>query len=364
MVSPAILQLLRTSGIGEWKLRVRNGDELTARVLRSLGNDRYLLGLKEGRVVVRSDTGLRRGMLLRLQATWKGSTLILKQITTGPAQRFSSPGARLSGDGLSRTIIDALVRSGMPVEPGMVGSIRARMETRGREDSFFARLLAVLADKGVRPSDAYLRDLLGIADEERSNPHESSGRDGPDGSLKRDTQEEQNEGRKRETGSRRRGNRAQSIDIGGTDEPREQFASQLVRQSSPGDIGKGALGLFNHLKGSHDDWMIVPYKVTRKDWSASGAMRLHRDGSERFDRCILTINTGKQSGPAKRIVSIGLSGTGKGVVSFIQGDFSDTHLVEKLRNLGFEVDDNHNTGGFDGFTEGDVSGPSGIDTLV
>ncbi len=323
---------------------VRNGDLLYVRVERKVSANRYVLSIGARRLLVRVSGDVHVGRTLRVRATWSGSTLFLVRESPAQSARRAANDLGVGLDVRSRAAITALLRSGMPATPEHVRTLARILERRGRSDDFYARLLAILLDKRIEPTDEFL-DALDRLFTESGARH----------------------GREKGGARRRSGRRAHEEPFDGRPEktaPETQFARDLMLQSRPTDAEHHALQLFNHLGGEHEEWQVVPYCVERADWRAWGTVRIRRSRQGRLRGFVLEVNAGDRAFrfPVRYDGSRGVASVP--ATDGITDSAAVRELTEKLRNVGIEVDDTIIGDAFDGFSTEPPFEPGALDTFV
>ena len=307
------------------------------RVVRSNGNDRYTLLVSNRELSVRSGFKLPVGGSLRVRAFWNGPDLTFKLDKSVSAIEAGVVESGLQKDETTRIAVRALLYSGMSLGSESIRHIVRTLTRRDRMDPHTARLIALIVDKKIEPTDAFIDALLDLSSNDNSKRENSDGRDTTEGENFENTD----------------------------GEIEDTFAGTLHDFASPADEERHhALALFNHMKSVHDQWIIVPYKLSRGAWDAKGdiRIRLGRDGST-FS-CVVDCET-----EGEHIEFRLRHSNERGVVALPRrrGNGEATAfaiLSEKLQNLGVEFDDINRDTTYDGFTDEGPEGLDSVDTFV
>ena len=140
---------------------------MNASVTRQAGNGSFVLRIKGAYHHVRSEIPLKIGDLLRLRVVRNGNSITLVQeraLIQNMSQTATPGGVGASGDA-TQSVLSALIRSGMPILPENQKVITRILEKYKRTDYFFARLIALAVDKGMKPSDSFIEELLSAFDD-------------------------------------------------------------------------------------------------------------------------------------------------------------------------------------------------------
>ncbi|UCF98963.1 MAG: hypothetical protein JSV89_05340 [Spirochaetaceae bacterium] len=237
------------------ELSLRSGDSVIVQVIKRLTESKWAVGIR-GRVLPAvSKVELAPGQRLRAVVAVRHGQIILK-ISDQPANPIQELISRqgLQPNQMLESIVTSLLRSGLSVTPERLQQVRQLLEKLKLDPKKFARLSAVILDKGIDPRSRGLDQLLPILGYGE-----------------------------RESGERRGGNRQMPRDP-------ERFAEQLCEEIGHSAGGEGnSLQVFNHLQGSDYTWIIVPI-----DYSYEGSGRVYgtirlryRVGQQQVDRIIV-----------------------------------------------------------------------------
>jgi hypothetical protein len=345
MNSPVSFHILNTTHQNTSKTSLAHGERVNATVARHAGDGSFVLRIKGAYHHVRSEIPLKIGDLLRLRVVRNGNSITLVQERTlsqtmsqTMSQTATPGGVGASGDA-TQSVLSALIRSGMPILPENQKVIMRILEKYKRTDYFFARLIALAVDKGMKPSDSFIEELLSAFDD--------SARDRDSHSQREHGSPKQSESPMDET----------------EDSDEADFRETLRVQCKAGDRDGGALQLFNHVGASHDMWQIVPYHVQKDAWHASGTIRIRKDHAG--DLCGFVLEVREQDATSY----FSVRKVGDRLVAIVPPRENDkfgahTKLVEKLRNIGIEIDDNNLEETFDGFSNESTDSATAFDVLV
>jgi len=311
---PVSIRLEKPSG-----MTLRPGGVIGIQVLRRLPDGRWAVGIL-GRVVPASaEVELVAGSRLLARVFLAGGRVTLRVLETTPGAE--AQGQAASGD----RVLAAFVAAGLKILPDSVEQVRRLLERLRLPAQRFARLAAMLLQKGIDLSSPGIEALLELL---------AYG----------------------ETGGRGR-RRPQS-----RPGPAEKVAEELKRELEAPREG-GAPALFNHLQPGGEQWVIVPYRYA--GWG--GTIRLRRKG-QGVDRMVLSAGEG---GPWRFVLSRRGNGPGLELCAFssnapvsprARGGWRK--LAHKLHNLGVETDDTiRGDEGFDGFSlPWEAASYRGVDT--
>ena len=305
------------------------------------------------------------GSVIRARAVPSDNALVV--LSPGSELSLTDDIARTSVDPDNRSILEALMKSGMPVTDSAIDTIRHFAETYERKDPFFLRLIAILVDKRIGPTGEIVDELLRVF-EPPEDEKESEG--GGEADARGDTRG-YGDGRRDETPpGRHYGDRS--------DEDTESQIKRSIIDSSKGEAtGNNAFQLFNHIVALHDNWQAIPFRVARDEWRANGSIRIRRSGSG----LIRSFTVDVVSGNERQRFYIEFDGNtpnrdtgdegyrpGRAILPKSGGSQREIEacqiLSEKLRNMGIEIDDIYRDDVHDGFSNESLNDIGGIDTLV
>lgn len=358
------------------RLGLRQGETLSIRVDHSLGGGRYAVTIRGVVLVIRSQLALSPSQRLRARVVSVGARIELRLLPGGNARQAAGvkmPLPAAQGGVSSQeegVLVQALRRTGLPITPAVVAAVSAMVPPARRREAGIVRFATLLYDKHLHVAPQELEELyLSVTGKEGDgggggtshggNPRGGGGSSGGGGSNGDEGFPRGGRGSAGQAGEQPRAvpgeagaSAPRSVVHGGVspDTPglREALRAQLTA-SEPERAGAGAL--FNHVRGEHGAWIIVPFSLT------GGATRV--DGSLRL---LLDPGALPSSGPSSHLA------VSRAVVAVEEvGYFEITgspprhltlfaasaamqrrlgellpELTEKLRNLGVEVDDTIN----------------------
>jgi hypothetical protein len=254
------------------RTKLRSGQIVRANVIKQIAPSKWMLGIG-GRVIPAfSERALSSGMTFLAQVRIEGGTVLLQPYQEvgggeGAARFLSAEG--LPRDELSVTIVRALLRSGMPLDPARIARAHAFFRNRDSFSSRAVRAYLLLQEKGLEPSQEGLDRFLDAL-------HGFGGRDHG------------------ERGDQRRGRERHRRRDSGTEAVREMVTR---RNEEPDDL----IHAFNHLASDRGHWIVVPFAVSGAAGSEHeglidtgaeyrGSIRIHFSGERpRFDRAAVSV---------------------------------------------------------------------------
>lgn len=253
---------------------LRPGQVVHARVLRSLGAGRWSISLGGRTVVARSTLPLVPGRLLATRVDMRSGTLLLRIPTDSSIADFLRSN-NLGTDAATQTLVEALMRSGLPLDPVQIRRLRAQLLARpgsGTVSAERARLLALAAGKGIQLSPEAVESVAGYGGGGGDGRRRRRGRDSP---LPRDTVD--NEAALSPSHAP-----APSAPASATQDEAAHIRSAVTRTAATADH---PLQLFNLAAGPSDDhWMIVPVAFTDRGTRYEASLRLCFTRTERILR--------------------------------------------------------------------------------
>lgn len=229
---------IRLQASARAELRLRSGDFVSLQVIKPLPGERWAVAV-QGRVLpARASLDLQPGQRLWAQVLVQGRQVHLKLFEPGAepaadAARQLLLRAGLPADASSEAVAVALLRSGLAAKPQSLAQVRELLERLRLDPRRFARLAALLLEKGIDPRSEGASELLAVL------------------------------GHGREDGGSP-GRRFRGRPSGGEARAVAEALRGVVEQGEP-DSG---LPVFNHLRGRGGTWVIIPYSL---DCAPSGA---------------------------------------------------------------------------------------------
>ena len=305
---------------------LQSGDSVIVTVIKRLAGNKWAVGIR-GRVLPAfSEVELTSGQRLRALVGIQRGRITLKisgQATDPIRELIVRQG--LQPNQLVESIVTAFLRSGLAVAPERLLQVRQLLERLKLDPKKFARIIAIILEKGIGPRSRGLEQLLLVLG-----------------------YGEQESGEKRRRGRR------------GPLDP-EKLAQQLRSDIERPEGGEGSsLQVFNHLQGPEYTWVVIPISYSLEDaGTVYGTIRLRHDvRRQRTDRLIVVVRDahgGKWSFVLKN--GIGRGETSRAPELYIFGEPVDKRrkaelnvLRIKLQNLGVKIDDTiREDQNFDGF---------------
>lgn len=269
-------------------------------MLRVLPGNRVLLRLAGENLIARATVRLAPGQQLTATVGKSGTTTILRVDPPNIEETFLRQ-AGVPGDAASSALFRAMVRAGMPLDPGVLRRLRGYLGTNQRPSEESARLLVEAHRKGIAlPSRAI--EAFG----------DLSGEPGTDSGNRPPFDQHHPEG-----------GRGEAEDKGAA----SREATPAVRETVAGHLRQ----LFNHVGNGEDHWIIVPLAFDgRTDWK--GSARIRFDGEGRWQEAAIRFDTGDD--PDWAIISA----SGRSVTLFPRRDpdqRAEKVLREAVGKLGF-----------------------------
>jgi hypothetical protein len=292
----------------------RLGGLVSVQVLERLGGDRWLVSVRGRIIPVSAEVELAPGTRFMARAERSAGRIMLRVLQSAgdPAWREAAPAA-------ADRVAAAFLAAGLEPRPEAVQKVRRLLERLRLPPEDFARLAAMLLDKGVDLDSPGIAALLADL---------SYGRGGG------------------------RGRRQFRAWPSGTVEVAEELRRELGKT---GDGEAGALPLFNHLQARAEQWFVIPYSYAE----ASGTIRLRRLAPAlQADRLVLSAGGRWSFVLDRKAGGFRLRALCAGAPPHLRARRGWRRLAQKLQNLGVETDDTiRGDDGFDGFSLPGEAGP-------
>ena len=314
------LRVLGTATAGS--NRIRNGDILHIRIVKALGEGKWQVSYRGKLFIVASDLSLSAGGRLRTRAFYTENRLILRVLNPRAALESWLSHEQLPNDAVTQLVMASLRRSGMGLDPTLIRRMHAILSRHKNHSSSSARLLTILLDKGVVPTDRFLEELAFLLD------------------------------RRHGDGLPQRKRRRQPPPA------KKELIKKVHSVLTADPHNKHPLTLFNHLVAKHDNWLLIPFRIRQNDWEADGSIRINsaHAGSIRAT-CLTAVSDGikwefqvKDDGSGQKRLRIGCSDK----KTLVSAQKAKHELSEKLRNLGVVYDDNDIDSEYDGFSDDSI----------
>ena len=338
---------------------LRSGQVVRANVIKQLAPSKWMLGIGGRVIAATSERNLSPGMTFQAQVRIEGGTVLLQPYEQIGAQegalRFLGAEG-LPRDELSVTILRALLRSGMPLDPAHIRNVYAFFRNRESVSPRMVRAYLLMQQKGLSPSEEGVDRFIDALDGYAGRRDGGAGDGGAYGGARDDA-------------DRRRGGQHNSE---GKPTKAEDTVREVVQRRD--EEADDLIHAFNHLRGEGGHWIVVPFSVDTDDGrSYRGSIRVHFSGSRpTFDRAAVSAE-GERGRWEFELVRGGGREPGGGEpgggtrVFYPEGEAPPADLLgdlaERMGPLGFGRLDAESGGDFDGFsTGGSADILRGIDT--
>jgi hypothetical protein len=298
---PFSLRLLRPAGLG-W----RAGGLVSVQVLKRLGEGRWSVSVQGRTFPAAAELELAPGMRLLARVSRSGGSILLRIL--GPAAEAAPPKAD--------RVAAAFLASGLQAKPESVQQARRLLERLRLPPQRFARLAAMLLERGIDLDSPGVGALL----------------------------EDLSYG---ESGSRGRHSWPSSS---------EELTAQLQEDLARAADGEAQpLPLFNHLQPAGEQWFVIPYSYGE----SSGTIRLRRlPQARQADRLVLSTGGPWSFVLSRRSSGFTLHAFCREQPPSLRARRGWRRVAQKLQNLGVETDDTiRGDDGFDGFSLPWEAGP-------
>ena len=315
---------------------LRSGRTVAVRVVQNLGKGLFQASIGGKLFRVTSDAHLSVGDAFSAKVSWFSGRLVLRIIEVPLVADSALKDLGLPLTPLTKAAVDALQRSSMTLDRAAVEWISSKIRNtphNERDRPHLARILSLLYGKGIHADDRSIDALLSLSLGGKTNSRDTGGK-------KREKHDEKRDG----------------------DDELHRDASPVRSASDPNPVS-----LFNHIRTGRTDWIIIPFHSVRGSKEMGGVIRIRipspgappdglvvcvrSDDSEWSFAC--------ESGRSRKIRVI--KRDGRKIDEYEQF----TAFSEKLRNLGFEIDDNElSAENFDGFMVNDPKPRRSVDELV
>ena len=239
------------------ELSLRSGDSVVVRVIKHLSANKWAVGIR-GRVLPAvSQVELAPGQRLRALVEISHGRINLK-VSGQPADPIRELIARqgFPPNQTLEAVVTALLRSAIAATPERVQQVRLLLERMKLDPKKFARLLAIMLEKGIDLKSRGLEQLVSLLGYGEREP---DGREEKKRRMPRDS---------------------------------EEMAGQLRRDIEETPGGKGStLQVFNHLRCAEHTWIVIPFRYgCEPSGLICGAIRLRYDVRKgRTERMILAV---------------------------------------------------------------------------
>lgn len=350
--SPGSIARLLTKTGDQSRPALRSGQVVRAQVLKQIAPSKWMLGIGGRVIAASSERSLGVGSKFMAQVRVQSGTILLQPYEQvggreGAMRFLASEG--LPQDNLSHTIVRAMLRTGVSLDPSRIQNLYAFFNSRDDVSTRLVRTYLLMQEKGMEPSSEGLERLInaveGSPEREGEGDRHGSGRE-----------------------SYRRGGSQKRRDSEPKD-PEDTLEEVVTRRDQE---PTHFLQAFNHLTSQSGHWMVVPFSLADEDRVYEGSLRIHFSMTGEkpfFDRAVATVGGTPEQGWSLEIVRPPTGDGRRARLFYPQGNEPPEHLLGELRErlsalgLGAGPIDLREATDFDGFSTED--GPDilkGIDT--
>ncbi len=254
------------------------------------GSWTLILGGRE--VQVQAEASLVPGSRLRAVVSLVKGRMYLKILHDAGAGAEKGPaaGIGMSPRNVQDGILEGMIKTGMPIREELVSSLTRLYSSLQTNDKTLYRLVALFADKGLFPRpEEFERLVREIGGREYSGGGEGN-REGK-GDERSEGQRERRKNGQRESGERKRRDAVKRRSLYGrhitSAKMRKAVEGRLSDRIGSAERPSGLLPLFNHIRGRHEHWVVIPFSVEERDERI--VLRCRIDEKNRIDRFTLSI---------------------------------------------------------------------------
>jgi hypothetical protein len=233
---------------------------------------------------VRAEAQLVPGSRMRAAVSLVKGRIYLKILhDTGTGkERESAGGNGMRTQKVQDGILEGMIKTGMPIREELVSSLSRLYCSLQTNEKTLYRLIALFADKELYPRPEEIERLV-----RQVGGREYAG----GGEGKEEGKEERQKSGQRESGDRRGREAAKRRNVKSAD-----ITSAKMRKAAEGRISDrigtaesstGLLPLFNHIRGRHEHWIVVPFSLEEREDRI--VLRCRIDAKGRIDRYTLSI---------------------------------------------------------------------------
>jgi len=334
---------------------LRNNQIITARVIRRLENGSWQLSLGGKLFTARAEVALSPGQSIRARVLMSAGKVFLKAFTRPQDGLLSLlRRAGIPQDALSARIAQLLVRSGYPLDPARISTLRQHLAARRTLSDRSIRLAVLWHDRGLHLDEELLAAVENVLDGNAGGEDLSGGQ-----------REQQRQRREEDEGT---GSNPAVEDRPDSSPPlfagsgRKALALSIKAAVSR-TVAEGwhPLHLFNHIVGKRGHWVIIPLSATatKSGDSADGTLRIYLPaGKPPYRKATLDVSVGNarlsaswENGPggARALVIHALPGMKSENVDWIRTEAH--HWFSHLHNLAESI--TVETDSYDGFSRED-----------
>ena len=248
---------------------LKHGSDVQALVVGKQGSNRYVLQIAGHRLTAHSSLNLQLGQALRARVDAQAGTVYLRvQNEQSHSLRVFLQQQGLPVDKSAEAVVRSFVRSGLPLDPAEIRQARALLQRVRTPAERSARLVAILWDKGARPSEDFVHSLFSAVEGEPSDTGSEGRRQDP-GRHSHENPSDDADGGAHEGQEPEKQDPDKQGEEDGDEEDEEVSSSEAVTP----------LQLFNALKGREGRWLVVPFALQGSEESYRGSLRLFLDGT-------------------------------------------------------------------------------------
>ncbi len=322
---------------------IRSGDTVVLRVVRHLAGSNWQVTYRGELLSIKSTVDLKVGARIRTKAEISGNRVMLRLIPepgqeAGVSRRLLT-GGPFTAERSTEVLIQAFRRAGLRIDTGIFRKAREVLEKTKRGSRTVAGVLAALAEKNITPEPGTVDYISGLLDTFAENQGETPQRQ-----------------------PQQKKNNENQVDL-------ESLVNQLKLQVETPASREGPIHLFNHISGSDESWILIPYVLRQEVGEVSGVIRLRveRNGKIRriaMDASVENVTYAFSFGwpmDENDVIKVGCTDQ-HSLKEYIN---RSSELPEKLRNLDSILDDNSiEEGLLDGLALESVSSFERFDKLV
>jgi hypothetical protein len=255
---------------------LKHGSDVQALVVGKQGSNRYVLQIAGHRLTAHSSLNLQLGQALRARVDAQAGTVYLRvQNEQSHSLRVFLQQQGLPVDKSAEAVVRSFVRSGLPLDPAEIRQARALLQRVRTPAERSARLVAILWDKGARPSEDFVHSLFSAVEGEPSDSGtEGRRQDSGRHSYGNPHRHDDNPGDGAESGA----HEGQDPEKQDSHKQGEEDAYEEDEEVSSTEAVT-PLQLFNALKGREGRWLVVPFALQGSEESYRGSLRLFLDGT-------------------------------------------------------------------------------------
>lgn len=250
------LTLSKTGPAGFLK-DLSKGPVFFMKVLEKEGDSQYILQIQGRKILAKSDIKLKIGEMHKVRIEKEGRQWRLRVLNQSVEKISSLSAGVLDRESL---LIEAFVKCGLAVRGIVWEKALRKSAALAKADKKILRLLVLFLDKGI---DIKLEDLKSVMNLLQTNPQPEN----------KDQEAEDSSAGQQEKKEEETGDYMLSSDL---DENEKKRAWDHIR-------------LFNHLKSSSGQWLLIPFREPLK--GAEGSLRLfYQNNQIKANSAVISVN--------------------------------------------------------------------------